>query len=68
LGPDQVVAMLSVEFAVSMLAPEIEELVVSLEKKIRTDNPQVVGLFVKPQTSATFKYQHARKFGVAPNK
>ena len=57
LGPDQVVAMLSLEFSDDMLAPEIEEAVVGLEKSIREATPEIVALFVKPQTRKTFQEQ-----------
>jgi cation diffusion facilitator family transporter len=59
LGPNQVVAMLSLEFSDNMVAPEIEEAVVSLEKSIREANPEIVALFVKPQTKKTFQDQRA---------
>lgn len=57
LGPNQVVAMLSLEFADTLRAPAIEEAVVSLETKIRDENPEIVALFVKPQTAKTFRDQ-----------
>ena len=57
LGPNQIVAMLSLEFSDSMLAPQIEEAVVSLEKKVRVENPEIVAVFVKPQTAKTFQDQ-----------
>jgi cation diffusion facilitator family transporter len=60
LGPDQVIAMLSIEFADSMRAPQIEEAVIRLEKRVREVNPMVVALFVKPQTAKTFEYQRDR--------
>jgi len=59
LGPNQVVAMLSLEFSDGMLAPEIEEAVVGLEKAVREANPEIVALFVKPQTKKTFQDQRA---------
>ena len=59
LGPNQVVAMLSLEFSDNMVAPEIEEAVVSLENSIREANPEIVALFVKPQTKKTFQDQRA---------
>lgn len=65
LGPDQVIAMLSVEFSDVMLAPQIEEAVISLEKKLREENPEIVALFVKPQTAKTFQDQHERSLGAA---
>jgi len=55
MGPDQVIAMLSLEFADTMRAPQIEEAVVSLEKRVREANPEIVALFVKPQTAKTFQ-------------
>jgi cation diffusion facilitator family transporter len=63
LGPEQIVAMLSVEFADSMRAPQIEETVVILEKKARAANPEIVALFVKPQTAKSFQDQSAADFG-----
>jgi cation diffusion facilitator family transporter len=57
LGPNQIVAMLSLEFSDSMLAPQIEEAVVILEKKVRVENPEIVAVFVKPQTAKTFQDQ-----------
>jgi cation diffusion facilitator family transporter len=63
LGPEQIVVMLSMEFSDSMLAPQIEETVVSLEKKARAANPEIVALFVKPQTAKSFQDQSAADFG-----
>jgi cation diffusion facilitator family transporter len=59
LGPNQIVAMLSLEFSDNMLAPKIEEAVVGLEKAVREANPEIVALFVKPQTKKTFQDQRA---------
>lgn len=55
LAPDQVVAALSLEFADEMRAPEIEELVIRLERRVRQAHPEVLNLFVKPQTGQRFK-------------
>lgn len=63
LGPDQVVAMLSLEFADTMLAPDIEEAVIGLEKLVREANPEIVALFVKPQTAKTYQEQRDRALG-----
>jgi cation diffusion facilitator family transporter len=59
LGPNQVVAMLSLEFSDNLVATEIEEAVVGLEKSVREANPEIVALFVKPQTKKTFQDQRA---------
>jgi hypothetical protein len=49
-----------------MLAPQIEEAVISLERKVREENPEIVALFVKPQTPKTFQEQRERSLGQAP--
>jgi cation diffusion facilitator family transporter len=67
MGPNQVVAMLSLEFSDAMLAPQIEQAVISLETKVREANPEIVALFVKPQTEKTFQDQRDRFMGRAPN-
>ena len=67
MGPSQVVAMLSLEFSDAMLAPQIEEAVISLETKVREANPEIVALFVKPQTEKTFRDQRERVLGRAPS-
>jgi len=66
LGPKQVVAMLSLEFSDVLLAPQIEEAVIDLEKKVREENPEIVALFVKPQTAKTFQDQRERSLSEAP--
>jgi hypothetical protein len=42
-----------------LVATEIEEAVVGLEKSVREANPDIVALFVKPQTEKTFQDQRA---------
>jgi cation diffusion facilitator family transporter len=66
LGPRQVVTMLSLEFSDLMLAPQIEEAVISLEKRVREENPEIVALFVKPQTAKTFQDSLERSHDQAP--
>jgi cation diffusion facilitator family transporter len=55
LAPDQIVVALSLEFADALCTPQIEASVVALEKRIREKHPEVVSLFVKPQTRRTFE-------------
>ena len=50
LGPDQVVAALSAEFADHLSADDIEQTIERLEAAIRGDTPEVTTLFVKPQS------------------
>jgi cation diffusion facilitator family transporter len=58
LAPHQIVVALSLEFSDSLTTPEIEEKVTALERGIRQALPDVIAIFVKPQTLGT--YQSAR--------
>jgi cation diffusion facilitator family transporter len=66
LAPDQILAALSLEFSDSLLAPDIEFAVVEIERQIQAAHPEVVALFVKPQTSAAFKERVRLRFGSEP--
>jgi len=50
LAPHNVIATLSLDFFDYMRAPDIERAVVELETRIRADHPEVMALFVKPQS------------------
>jgi cation diffusion facilitator family transporter len=63
LAPDQILAALSVEFADELRAPQIEELVVDIERRVQAMHPEVVSLFVKPQTNRTFDAAIRLRFG-----
>jgi cation diffusion facilitator family transporter len=63
LAPDQVLVALSLEFADDLRAPQIEDLVIEIERKVRDAHPEVVALFVKPQTCRTFREIMLRRFG-----
>ncbi|MHC5306457.1 cation diffusion facilitator family transporter [Bartonella sp. LJL80] len=54
LGPDQIVANVSLEFEDHLTAPQIEECVVRIEKHLASIKPELVGFFVKPQTAGTW--------------
>jgi cation diffusion facilitator family transporter len=58
LGPDQVVAELSLQFKASCNAGEIEESVERIEVAIVTNHPQVAALFVKPQSAEEWQARH----------
>jgi cation diffusion facilitator family transporter len=60
LGPDQIVAELSVEFERQADAAEIERAVERIEAAIRQDHPEVSMLFVKPQAHATWRARLTR--------
>jgi cation diffusion facilitator family transporter len=55
LAPDQIVAALSLEFADNLTTPDIEEKVLTLERGICGTLPEVVAIFIKPQTAGTFQ-------------
>jgi cation diffusion facilitator family transporter len=54
LSPDDIVVSLSVEFEDRLCVPELEEVVLKIEQVVREKHPQVVSLFVKPQTPRAF--------------
>jgi divalent metal cation (Fe/Co/Zn/Cd) transporter len=58
LGPDQVVAELSLEFEPTARAPEIEDSVERIEVAIVSDYPEVAALFVKPQSAGEWRARH----------
>jgi cation diffusion facilitator family transporter len=63
LAPDQILAALSVESADDFMTPQIEAAVVEMEQKIRAAHPEVVSLFIKPQTATMFKDNVRKRFG-----
>jgi cation diffusion facilitator family transporter len=63
LAPEEVIVALSLEFADELRTTEIEAAVIRLEERIREKHPQVIALFVKPQTRKTFENAQAERFG-----
>ncbi|UVK39510.1 cation diffusion facilitator family transporter [Mesorhizobium sp. AR10] len=55
LGPEEIVAGLSIEFEDHLSAPEIEACVERLEARLKTEMPEITRLLVKPQTSGTWE-------------
>ncbi|MBZ9742758.1 MULTISPECIES: cation diffusion facilitator family transporter [unclassified Mesorhizobium] len=55
MGPEEIVAALSVEFEDHLAAPEIEACVERIEARLRKEMPEITRLFVKPQTSGTWE-------------
>jgi cation diffusion facilitator family transporter len=60
LGPDQIVAGLSIEFEDHLTAPEIEACVERLERKFKAEMPEITSLFVKPQTTGHWERRRQR--------
>jgi cation diffusion facilitator family transporter len=61
LAPDQIVAALSIEFADRLTTTSVEETVLALEQRIHDKHPDIIAVFVKPQTAKTF---HIRREGL----
>ena len=55
LAPRQIVAALSLEFADELTVPIIESKVLELEQRVRKIHPDVVAVFIKPQSKTGFK-------------
>jgi cation diffusion facilitator family transporter len=55
LAPDQIVAALSVEFADDLRTTDIEQAVLAIEQHVRQAHPEILSLFVKPQTASTYE-------------
>ena len=55
IGPEEIVAGLSIEFEDHLTAPEIEACVERLEARLKTEMPQISRLFVKPQATGTWE-------------
>ena len=62
LSPDDIVVLLSLEFEDRLCVPELEEVVLEIERVVREKHPQVVSLFVKPQTPRAFREALRERF------
>jgi cation diffusion facilitator family transporter len=63
LAPDQIVAALSLQFDAALRTPQIEAAVDRLEQRVRERHPQVLALFVKPQTQGGFERNLRARYG-----
>jgi len=55
LAPDQIIAALSLDFEDHLTADQIESAVIEIERRVRESHPQVVALFIKPQTDKSYR-------------
>jgi len=51
MGPSQVVAALSAEFEDALTTPQIEACIDRIEREAKRAHPEIISLFVKPQTA-----------------
>lgn len=63
LSPDQAMVALSIEFEPGLSTADIEGCVAAIEMNVRAAHPDVVALFVKPQTLAAFEGARKKRFG-----
>jgi cation diffusion facilitator family transporter len=63
MGPSQIVAALSVEFADDLTAGDIEAAVAGVERRLQEAHPELVTVFVKPQTPSLFREVRERRYG-----
>ncbi|MDB5580511.1 MAG: putative Cation-efflux pump [Bradyrhizobium sp.] len=63
LAPEQVVGAISLAFDKQARSTQIEDQIVVLERKVQAAHPQIVMLFVKPQSLETFQRWRKSYFG-----
>ena len=63
MGPDQIVAALSVDFDDALSARDVEQIIARIERKVRAEHPEIVTLFVKPQSERAFRESLDRRYG-----
>jgi len=55
IGPHAVIAALSAEFEDHLTTPQIEACIERVEAAVRSRHPEVLSIFIKPQTEATWR-------------
>jgi len=63
MAPDQIMAAMSFEFDDALTAPQIEQMVADIERRIHAAHPEVTSLFVKPQNPEQYSATVREKFG-----
>ena len=64
IGPSQILVAMSVEFADNLSTADLEAKVAEIEDRIHVLHPEVVALFVKPQTPGRFIEARHQRFGI----
>jgi len=60
LGQESIMAALSADFHDALTTPQIEACILRLEAAVRSEHPDVIALFVKPQTAQTWERRRLR--------
>jgi cation diffusion facilitator family transporter len=63
MAPDQIMAAMSFEFDDALTAPQIEEMVADIERRIHAAHPEVTSLFIKPQNPEQYTRTVRDRFG-----
>ena len=63
MAPDQIMAAMSFEFDDTLTAPEIEEMIADIERRIHAAHPEVTSLFIKPQNPQQYTRTVRERFG-----
>ena len=62
LAPRQIVVALSVELKDELRTPEIEAKIAELERRVQQLHPDVIAVFIKPQSAAGYRDTIARRY------
>ena len=62
LAPDEVVVSLSIEFADDLTVPEVEQRIAQMERLLCEKHPEVIAVFVKPQSQQQFDEIRSRGY------
>jgi len=65
LAPDEIMAAMSFEFDDALTAPQIEQMVADIERRIQATHPEVSSLFIKTQNPGQYRDHVRQKFGDA---
>jgi cation diffusion facilitator family transporter len=63
LAPDQIMAAMSFEFDDALTAPQIEEMIADIERRIHEAHPEITSLFIKPQNPQQYTRRIRETFG-----
>lgn len=63
LAPRHIVVALSLEFSDELRTPDIELKVIELERRLREFSPDVIAVFVKPQSLSYFEADSLHRYG-----
>jgi cation diffusion facilitator family transporter len=63
MAPDQIMAAMSFEFDDALTAPQIEQLIADIERRIHDAHPEVTALFIKPQDPQQYRQRVRERFG-----